>query len=258
MDEEAVWAQAMDVTYHLLARLYAREPDVELVRVLATSGLFTRPPPVDPIHELRDGVRTMGDALQREELSAWVDDYRRLFWGPQKVLAPPWESVYRSEDRLVFQAFTVQVRRAYLEAGFSHDGMFTQPDDHIALELEFIGSLWRQVGQAFKAGDLEEAQRRAELKQHFLRQHLGAWVHRFCADIITRAHTEFWHGVAMLTQGVVRLDSMEASAEGAEGNDGGRGVSKEDRQDKNTRSGHARHSDDGCRSRHGQRSLVDA
>jgi TorA maturation chaperone TorD len=36
-------------------------------------------------------------------------DHTRLFVGVGKVLAPPWESVYFNEDRMVFQKQTLEV-----------------------------------------------------------------------------------------------------------------------------------------------------
>lgn len=54
------------------------------------------------------GWNLMHDYIQKhcgEEFAAdheLTGDYYRLFVGPDTVLAPPWESVYRHEDRLIF------------------------------------------------------------------------------------------------------------------------------------------------------------
>ncbi len=43
------------------------------------------------------------DGLTEEAFQNMQADYTRLFLGPGKVLAPVWESVHYSEDRLIFQ-----------------------------------------------------------------------------------------------------------------------------------------------------------
>ena len=60
-------------------------------------------------------------------------DYARLFIGPAKVLTPPWESVYFSEERLVFQEETLQVREWYRRFDLQSVKLHAEPDDHVGL-----------------------------------------------------------------------------------------------------------------------------
>ena len=68
-------------------------------------------------------------------------DNTRLFLGPGKVLAAPWESVHFTEERLVFQQQTLQVRGWYSRFGLEVIKLHQEPDDHIGLELEFLAHL---------------------------------------------------------------------------------------------------------------------
>lgn len=61
----------------------------------------------------------------------------------------PWESVYVSPDRLVFQASTLAVRDAYGAAGFVAKNKGAEPDDHIATECDFMAKLAAQAAEAF-------------------------------------------------------------------------------------------------------------
>lgn len=71
-----------------------------------------------------------------------------------KVLAPPWGSVYMSEERLVFQKETLEVRNWYREFGLAAENLYREPDDHIALELGFLAHLAKLEYEALKAKDV--------------------------------------------------------------------------------------------------------
>ena len=124
------------------------------------------------------------------------EDYLRLFSGLRKTLAPPWESVYLSPGRRVFQEPALAVRRAYLEAALAHDQMFQVPDDHLSLELEFVASLAARAAAAQESGDTAEADRAAATQRQFVAEHLGRWVSAFADDVRLHARTEFWRGAA--------------------------------------------------------------
>lgn len=111
-------------------------------------------------------------------------DFTRLFVGPRKKLAPPWESVYRTPARLVMQEHEREVVRAYAEQRVGFDGMGGVPADHIALELQFCAWLL----------DHPRAPTREALRS-FLGKHVLAWVPAFAADIETHATTELWRAV---------------------------------------------------------------
>lgn len=61
-----------------------------------------------------------------------------MFIGPRELPAPPWESSYLNEDKLLFQEETLQVRMSYLKYNFIPKNYPHEADDHIALELDFM------------------------------------------------------------------------------------------------------------------------
>lgn len=127
----------------------------------------------------------LGLALRRfgEDPAAWDAvrrEHLRLLVGPYHVPAPPYESAYRSPERLVMQAPTIAVRRAYQEAGFSVQREGEIPDDHLACELEFAGLLLAKASLDLALREASEATRRYE---RFLSEHLLAWVVEWGADI---------------------------------------------------------------------------
>jgi TorA maturation chaperone TorD len=119
-------------------------------------------------------------------------DYASLFLGVGKSKAPPWESVYRSTDRLVWQEPAYRVLEHYARAGFGYDDMKAVPPDHVGRELLFVATLLAEVAST------EEPERGALVAacRAFLDEHLLAWVSRFTADVKTHATTEFFRALA--------------------------------------------------------------
>jgi len=113
-------------------------------------------------------------------------DYNRLFVGPGKLLAPPYESFYASEamggegGRLRTQEeFAVKV--AYAANGYAMPEQFVDLPDHAAIELDFLALMARDEANAWDAGDVERAlylQREADA---FAAQHPATWF-ATCAD----------------------------------------------------------------------------
>lgn len=105
----------------------------------------------------------------------------------------PWESVYVSPDRLVFQASTLAVRDAYGAAGFVAKNKGSEPDDHIATECDFMAKLATRAMGAFDEQDKEGCQSALELSKAFLRDHLVAFIGDF-ADGFSRAISKAQEG----------------------------------------------------------------
>lgn len=116
-------------------------------------------------------------------------EYNRLFVGPGKLLAPPYESAYRNAQGLVMQEETLLVRQFYLQAGIEVSNKNAIPDDHLGLELEFICYLLSREGERLQADDSSTANRYAALYQEFCQQHILPWAYQHCDDILTHGRT---------------------------------------------------------------------
>jgi TorA maturation chaperone TorD len=109
-------------------------------------------------------------------------DYLRLFVGLGTPLAPPWESAWANDARLLFQRETLDVRYWYRSAGLQLARLHHDPDDHIGLELEFAGLL-------LERGDAQTA-------AAFTREHPLAWVDRWADAVKEDARCGFYDVVA--------------------------------------------------------------
>lgn len=117
-------------------------------------------------------------------------EYNRLFVGPGKLLAPPYESAYRNAQGLVMQEETLAVRWFYLQTGIEVSNKNAIPDDHLGLEFEFICYLLAREGERLQADDSSTANHYAALYQEFCQQHILSWIYRHCDDIL--AHGRTW------------------------------------------------------------------
>lgn len=73
-----------------------------------------------------------------EFLEKLEDEYTKFFIGPDKLIAPPWQSVYVSEDKTLFSKTTLDVRDKYAKYGLKIARYPNEADDHLAFELNFM------------------------------------------------------------------------------------------------------------------------
>ena len=130
-------------------------------------------------------------------------DYTRLFVGVGKVLAPPWESVYFNEDRMIFQKQTLEVRNWYRRFGLELENLHKEPDDHIGLEMSFIAYMAELGIKALEEQDEEKYQLLNDAKRQFLSEHLLQWGPTWCALVKENAKTDFYRGLSYLTMGAL-------------------------------------------------------
>lgn len=139
-----------------------------------------------------------------QETQAQVkQDYNSLFVGPEAMLAPPYESVHRSQERLIFEQETFVVRAAYAEFDLAAPHLNQEPDDHIGLELAFLGTLAERALDAIEENNLTALDTILAATSSFLHQHLLRWGPDFFTLVQEHATTEFYRGVSALGLGVL-------------------------------------------------------
>lgn len=149
------------------------------------------------------------DGLSEAAWSALEADYTRLFVGPLKLLAPPWQSVYADRERLVFQRDTVRVNDFYERFGLELASLHREPADHVGLHFEFLSHVADLSVDALKEGDRARFSELSQAQRDFLRDHMLRWVPRWRHDVDTHARTDFYRGVARLASSVLaELDKL--------------------------------------------------
>lgn len=129
--------------------------------------------------------------LSQEKLSV---DHAALFVGPFELVAAPYGSVHIEKKRTVKEDSTMFAARCYAEAGLSVD--VKEPEDHIAIELEFMHYLCRKEAEALHNDRQEEARHCKDLQIHFYFKAMKPWINAFCAAIKGGTANVFYTNVA--------------------------------------------------------------
>ncbi len=148
---------------------------------------------------------------------AWADplidlavDYVRTFIGHGTNTygaAHPFESVYTSERRLLMQDARDEVRAVYRSFNIDKQDEWREGEDHVALELEFMGILSCRTAAALRADDVDCAEQLLSAQRNFLDDHLRTWVPLMAADMRRFAKTDLYRGLADLVEGLLATDA---------------------------------------------------
>ena len=148
------------------------------------------------------------DAIPSQDLddieSRLAADYARLFLSISKVPPHPSESTYR--EGTMMQHSRDEVLKTYWSFGIDKKKEFTEPEDHIAVELNFLMYLCEKAIKALKDGDAREARRYIQGQKDFLEKHLVKWVPKLVQDILNTAQTPFYKAIAVLTKEYIEID----------------------------------------------------
>ena len=204
--------------YSLLWRSFAQEPDGGFVDVLvsdATGDLVRLYFGDDGFAEFASGVQEALRAdLETRSAEAVVRDMRnayvRLFVGPGRPIAAPWESMYVGDADQLFTDATLSVRAAYQASGFKNAGYPAEPDDHLATELSFMRALAAKAGAQVQQGDIEACAISLGASRTFAAEHLANWVPSFSlrlSDVARPGAYGFYSAMGNLLETAVREDA---------------------------------------------------
>ena len=194
--------------YGLLSRLYSKEVDDVVLADLKKTAF-----PAKTGNDLVDmGYCKLATYLSGDTKNAVLElsiDFVKTFFGHGNFLfsaAYPFESVYTSEKRLMMQEARDDVLAAYRAAGFVIDPNWKEPEDHIAVELLFMKTMCESTQKALDEGDEDAALELISNQRDFFQQHLAAWAPMMTTDMKRLAKTEFYQGLAYLTEGFLQVD----------------------------------------------------
>ncbi len=164
-------------------------------------------------------------------------EYTRLFIGPPKPAAPPWETMNRGDGVTVgFGEPTFEMRRLLREAGLELANSNHQYEDHLGIELLYLSELCRRAaaeisgmaegeermtvelsgraaedgvgcraaadsaGAAMRPAEVGPGAEAAERARAFATAHPGAWVGAFAARVAEAAPDGYYAGLLALAR----------------------------------------------------------
>lgn len=198
--------------YNLLKSIFLSEPNKDLLELISQENILDNLPFKEEKEIINEGANEIQiffyekNVLDEECFNNLHWDYTRMFIGPNKLPAPPWESAYLNEERLLFQQQTMEVRKAYIKYSFISQNYGCEPDDHIGLELDFMSKLSGNLIESFEKSNEEKFIELLKDQESFLNNHLLRWCDRFTEDIVNNSDTGFYKGFAKVLKGYLNLD----------------------------------------------------
>ena len=235
-DDARLLLTARAYLYELAHTVFSGEPDERLIGAIAndfTDGALrlATDEPNDAYDRLRvylaDRAPVFTEGNRLDELKS---SYMRLVEGPDLNDAYPWESMYVSHRRLLFQKSTLEVREAYREFGYELQERGKVPDDHLSLECAFMAKMaektlevWDVVfpGQedgASKSASEDafapfgELRRLLDGQERFLNDHATRWFSLYAADLGKNDEGSMYALVANMIAAFVRDDLSAIAA----------------------------------------------
>lgn len=212
-NEELTLLEVRELTYSILGSAFLNPPSMDQVDVIMQEKLFESFPleiEAEPfqqgLNQLRLWARQITEHNKVKILTQLKEDFNRLFIGPNKLPSPPWESVYRSEEKLTFDLITLDVREFYRRHGLEFVQKNVEPDDHFGVELEFMAELIHRQRKNLELEHYEEARRLKDEQLAFLREHLLKWASEFTQDVVSNASTDYYQGLARIAIDYLKWD----------------------------------------------------
>ncbi|RSK27562.1 dehydrogenase [Bacillus sp. HMF5848] len=205
-----ILAQARGYVYDFLRHVMLRQPTEEFINYIQSRAMLEEFPFEEVDTLVAEGVADIKGCLNKADLKikdavdSLSSDYTRLFIGPLKLKAPPWESAFKSEERLLFQKETLSVRYAYLQYGFLPENYGKEADDHIGFELDFMFHLSNLLIEKLETN--QDVQEILVDQKKFLDDHLIKWGPSFGDALVANADTAFYKGVGKILRGFLLLD----------------------------------------------------
>lgn len=175
-----------------------------LTQVLQRAALAFDAQALGQIADELVGSLEIPEAQVEQALRTLEIEYNRLFVGPRRPQAPPYESVYRDPRGLVMGPAARDVERRYAEAGLALAPDCHDLPDHVATELGFMAYLAMQEAEA----QGEDPSTWSDRESTFLRDHLTVWLPRFCQRVREVSRHPFYTALAELTMTFVSLDAQ--------------------------------------------------
>ena len=198
--------------YSLLHTLLGAEPTAE--RVAAATGEAALSAIAMFDGEDSQAAKLLAAALELMRETPVEDllrEYTKLFLGPEDYIAAPWESVYTSKERALFQESTLDVRAWFKRFGYVAGGYPNYPDDHISIMMQFMALMGGKANDALIVGEMEVCRNLIAGQMQFAKEHLLSWVFQYARDMQQSETNYFYPQLAIALAEFVSYDQQVLS-----------------------------------------------
>ncbi len=193
------------MTLNFLARLFLEAPSNDLMLQIKNARVFEQWPVPSQGKEDAAALDLLTKYFRDYDESCLKElnsEYTELFIGPANAI-PLWESVWTTKEHLLFDGPMFDVRERYAKYGLASPNPEHEPDDHIGLEMSFLGGVMGCATDALFHGDDKAAQEHAATAADFLKVHLSLWASRFLHTVADRADSSPYGAIARLSEATI-------------------------------------------------------
>ena len=198
--------------YSLLHTLLGAEPTAERVAAATGEAAFQAIAMFDG--EDSQAAKLLSAALElmrKTPVEDLLREYTKLFLGPEDYIAAPWESVYTSKERALFQESTLDVRAWFKRFGYVAGGYPNYPDDHISIMMQFMALMGGKANDALIVGEMEVCRNLIAGQMQFAKEHLLSWVFQYARDMQQSETNYFYPQLAIALAEFVSYDQQVLS-----------------------------------------------
>jgi len=187
-------------SYAFLSHIYWEEVSSDLLEELVGSEALVRQATVAGMEVFGEFLRKLKGSDFESAAAALSAEYANLFLNAGNNPVFPYESVYTSPEKLLMQKARDEVLREYRQQGLDRSEKSNEPEDHLAIELEFMSFLCQKTIKALQIENREQGIAYLQKQKEFLEQHLLVWCPGFCDDLAQASESDFYRGIAFLTK----------------------------------------------------------
>lgn len=169
--------------FSVLHRLLGSEPTKELLDAVSSEDSLAALALFERDSEAAAALKNVLASCRDLDVDAVRSEYTRLFLGPDKLIAPPWESCYTAKERALFQESTLHVRSWYQQYSYVPAGYPSHPDDHISLMMHFLALTTERAKACLEQDLLCGYKSLLEGQKLFAKNHILNWMDAYCADM---------------------------------------------------------------------------
>jgi TorA maturation chaperone TorD len=206
--------QFREMFYLFLSRSFSREVDkafLQSVFEISTSLQDSfRDVEESSLSRGRELLKSFCGDIQGADEEVVLGDLARhyafLFLGVGSENVALCESAYRNERGLLFQSAYFDILEKYREVGLGKRDDFSEPEDHLSLELAYMAHLSRRSISSIETGKEEEVEKYHQYQRNFLRDHLLPWISQFTRGLSEISPSTFYKALAYLLEGYIKID----------------------------------------------------
>lgn len=212
-----------DVVFNVFSHVFVDVPDEGSDTLLAeTMTLLAEVVATTDNVDMREGFAHLTALLSEKNNATNISDYLKetrldrsraytTLFILQQGADSVYESAHRSPERLLKQEPWSAVKEFYQRNGFCHADLKNISEDHISLELQFMGLLSGKAADACEHEDTDACEETLKAQLCFYEEHISQWIPSFCEKIAEAKDIPghmFYAAYALLLKGFIAEDML--------------------------------------------------